>query len=681
MNISELSSHRGLTGDLTCPRCNTPLLPNATFCSSCGERLDKKKDLSSLLQEEQDITARYRITSLLRRRTCVNLYFALDNQQAGLGQQRMVAIRDIDIASLEGEARTLAIELVQQEYDLLRHSHLPFVMPVVDLRYSQGHLFTVAASAGGTGEGSIGQSTTVQHLYSLQDFLQSGQGLPAEQQTLKWIWQLCRALDGLHRHQIVVGELDPYTIILNDDNDQAEPALMISWLLPQLRGLLALSEASTTPMSYFSAPEALQGQAEPLSDIYSLGAILYLLLTGSPPGESILRTRKRLHAPNQLNSRISPHVNDCVMKALSIEPSERFQSAREMAEALYDPRFRFRRRLTTKLTQRENQPQDVPAAREGDVETVRIVPLSQKHLARWRASRSQNAPQEQVRQQSPALPELAQRGEIELEEQQQSPAQLPSTPLPADAGGEAQPHASVQRHEQELALGPQAPSEGEATYPPPHISQRVPRLTWKRRIAALLPAIRRRLLKKNRNAQTPVANRAERTSQSARAIARLRQLRHMILGRQQPAIMAAVIVESPLRVQPNQVFTLRLHIMGRDEPLPAPEAKTNDRLAGLSALHHGDATLIEVRSVLHQSYAYIVQQTTVTIPAAGYVAEVLIPIQLLSTAPGGRRDRLHLFFLDEQRRPLYERPFVLEISVSHLVKPGQEGHQVLTIPV
>ncbi|HKF35477.1 MAG TPA: zinc ribbon domain-containing protein, partial [Ktedonobacteraceae bacterium] len=174
MNISELSSHRGLTGDLTCPRCNTPLLPNATFCSSCGERLDKKKDLSSLLQEEQDITARYRITSLLRRRTCVNLYFALDNQQAGLGQQRMVAIRDIDIASLEGEARTLAIELVQQEYDLLRHLHLPFVMPVVDLRYSQGHLFTVAAFAGGTGEGSIGQYTAVQRLYSLQDFLQSG---------------------------------------------------------------------------------------------------------------------------------------------------------------------------------------------------------------------------------------------------------------------------------------------------------------------------------------------------------------------------------------------------------------------------------------------------------------------------------------------------------------------------
>src|SRR5260370_25646175 len=108
----------------------------------------------------------------------------------------------------------------------------------------------------------------------------------------------------------------------------------------------------------------------------------------------MLRTRKRLRAPNELNSRISLHVNDCVMKALSIEPSERFQSAREMAEALYNPRFRFRRRLTTKLTQRGNQPQDVPAAREGDVETPPTVPLPQKHLTSRQSCHSPNAPRD-----------------------------------------------------------------------------------------------------------------------------------------------------------------------------------------------------------------------------------------------------------------------------------------------
>src|SRR5260370_25767080 len=222
------------------------------------------------------------------------------------------------------------------------------------------------------------------------------------------------------------------------------------------------------------------------------------------------------------------------MKAVSIEPSERFQRAREMAEALYNPRFRFRfrRRLTTKLTQRGNQPQDVPAAREGDVETVRIVPLSQKHLARWQASRSQNAPQEQVRQQSPAPSGLAQQEEIEPEGQQQSPAQPPSTPLPVDASSEAQLEAPVEQREEELAFDTQAPSEGEATSPPPQISQSVPTPTWKRRITAMLPAIPLELLQKNRNTQTSASDPAESTSQKARVTAWLTQLQRTSLSRQ-----------------------------------------------------------------------------------------------------------------------------------------------------
>src|SRR5437870_6079310 len=132
MSISEAASHRGSSGDLCCPRCGKPFLPQAAFCSSCGERLDKKKALYTLLQNEQDITVRYRITSLVRRRPYVNLYFALDNQLSRRGQQRMVAIRDIDITSLNDEARVQAIKLVQQEYDSLRLWQIPYVLPMID---------------------------------------------------------------------------------------------------------------------------------------------------------------------------------------------------------------------------------------------------------------------------------------------------------------------------------------------------------------------------------------------------------------------------------------------------------------------------------------------------------------------------------------------------------------------
>ncbi len=630
MSISKAASHRGSSGDFCCPRCGTQLFPQATFCSSCGERLDKKKALSSLLQDEQDITNRYRITSLVRRRPNVNLYFALDNQQSRQGQQRMVAMRDIDINPLHDEARVEAIELAQQEYDLLRLWRLPHVMPVVDLRYFRGHLYIVsgypltASSTGTTGKSENTKASTgnVRRMYTLQDFLQSGQGLPSEQQALKWMGDLCHAVDGLHRHQIINGELDPYTIMLHENSGDAEPALMISWLPPQLQKLILPSHTLTTPKSNFSAPEALQGLAEPRSDIYSLGAILYLLLTGSLPDEASLRTRGRLRSPRELNGRISAHLNDCVMQALSIEPSKRFQSALEISEALFNPRYS--RPQTLKPGRRVNKVTHPLAATDEDVETIRIVPPSQKHVDRWRASRPQTTTQGQIphRPLTPRPTSQPQEVEaIQAEWQQQPVAPLQSLPVSAtptiDASIEAQsitPDEQVDKHE--------------------------------------------------------AAN------------SRFKQLQRLALGKQQRAIMAAALIESPMCVQPNQVFTLRIHILGRDEPkLPPGTQQEGDRLTWLSSLVHGDTLSIEVRVVLNQRYTYEVRQATVTIPAAGHVAEVTIPIQPLSSVPSGRRDRLHIFFFDQQRHPLYNKPFMAEVFVSHFVKRGHEGHHVLTIPL
>ena len=95
----------------------------------------------------------------------------------------------------------------------------------------------------------------------------------------------------------------------------------------------------------------------------------------------------------------------------------------------------------------------------------------------------------------------------------------------------------------------------------------------------------------------------------------------------------------------------------------------------------GEEVHIEVRSALYQNYAYIVQQADVTIPASGFVAEVTMPMKPLSSGPSGRRERLHIFFMDENRHPLYEKPFVLEVFISHLVQIGREGHNVLSIPL
>ena len=56
----------------------------------------------------------------------------------------MVAIRDIDITSLNDEARVQTIKLVQQEYDSLRLWQIPYVLPMIDLRYFKGHLYAIS---------------------------------------------------------------------------------------------------------------------------------------------------------------------------------------------------------------------------------------------------------------------------------------------------------------------------------------------------------------------------------------------------------------------------------------------------------------------------------------------------------------------------------------------------------
>ncbi|MGZ3624502.1 MAG: protein kinase domain-containing protein [Ktedonobacteraceae bacterium] len=639
MSISKAASFRDTSGDFCCPRCGTPLLPHAAFCSSCGERLDNNKSSSSLIHNEQDISTRYRISSLVRRRPYVTLYFALDNQQSRQGQQRMVAIRDIDLTSLNEEARMHAIKLVQQEYDALRIWQIPYVLPMIDLQYSKGHLYAISgyplahSSASSIGKNAhLHSSTTnVLRLYTLQDFLQSGHGLPSEQQAQKWMQNLCQALDGLHQHHIVVGELDPYTIILNENSVNAKPALMISWLSPQLQKRFRSSEASTRFWSYFSAPEALEGKAEPRSDIYSLGAVLYLLLSGSLPSERVLRSKGRLRSPHELNSRISLHISDCVMQALDNEPSKRFQSAQEMSKALSNPRYSRLRAI--KLSRRdvptaplqdvsENTPQDVPEdVPDDEAETIRIVPLSQEHLDRWRASGMQ-----------PSTSQPEKEENIQSTWQQQ-PASTPEQSLviaAASAETGIEKETASTQSTNGIVETQNIPSQDEA-------------------------------------------------AQSEATAGWLQRLQHFFLGQQQRSMFAAAIIESPLSVQPDQMFRLRIQIMGRDEPITPLENHDMDHSSGLGRLVNGDTFTIEVRAVLNQNFTFVVQRTTATIPATGYIAEILLPIKPYSNLPDGMRERLLISFLDKQHQPLYEKPFMVEIFVSQYVKRGREGYHVLTI--
>jgi hypothetical protein len=168
-----------------------------------------------------------------------------------------------------------------------------------------------------------------------------------------------------------------------------------------------------------------------------------------------------------------------------------------------------------------------------------------------------------------------------------------------------------------------------------------------------------------------------RTKEGGTAI--VARIQHAFLGEHN--ITAAALIEAPLRVQPGQHYVVRINLLGRDEPALPSGAQEEAPRAGLSALAQGELVHIEVHTALSQKDVSVVQQADVYIPRHNYMAEITLPMRPRSHEARGQRERVHIFFMDKLYRPLYEKPFVIELFISPLVKYGHEGYYGLPIPL
>jgi len=150
------------------------------------------------------------------------------------------------------------------------------------------------------------------------------------------------AVDFLHEHQIVHRDLKPTNILVSAD---LEPKILDFGLAQHLESdskrLTRPGEIMGTP-DYFSPEHTVPGSRfDRRSDIFSLGTILYELLTGSPPfhgetfGEQVRRIRQQDPTlPRRRNPEIPGDFQDVCLKALEKKPENRYASAREMADDL-----------------------------------------------------------------------------------------------------------------------------------------------------------------------------------------------------------------------------------------------------------------------------------------------------------------------------------------------------------
>jgi serine/threonine protein kinase len=172
---------------------------------------------------------------------------------------------------------------------------------------------------------------------TLRDYIQKRERLTVEEAG-SFLEQIASALQNAHDHDVVHRDVKPSNILLRPDGHAylADFGLARAKLEAHFQ---TLSGAMIGTPEYM-APEQSNGHYDHRSDIYSLGIILYQMLTGQVPftaDSPVAVTLKHIQStpipPHQLNENIPLSIENVILKALAKAPEERYQEANVFALA------------------------------------------------------------------------------------------------------------------------------------------------------------------------------------------------------------------------------------------------------------------------------------------------------------------------------------------------------------
>jgi serine/threonine-protein kinase len=277
-----------------------------------------KYSLMTILEPGETLD-HYRLDAMVARSGMSTLYKATD-----LRDGKSVAIK---IPHEEMEADPVLVERFKRERDIGLELDHPGVVKTFD--NGPGSRLYMAME---WVEGRL-----------LRSILNEERKLPIDR-AVNLTLQICDALDTMHKHGVVHRDLKPENVMVDD----ADRIKLIDFGIAKkedARRLTFVEVSKTLGTPDYISPEQVKGQrGDQRSDVYSLGAMLYEMLTGEPPytGSNPLAVmnERLLHDPKPvraLRKDVSPELEEILKRALAMEPRNRYQTASEMAWELEHP--------------------------------------------------------------------------------------------------------------------------------------------------------------------------------------------------------------------------------------------------------------------------------------------------------------------------------------------------------
>ena len=229
---------------------------------------------------------------------------------------------------------------------------------------------------------------------TLKQYMERRGGYLNWKESLHFAMQIAKALEHAHNQGIVHRDIKPHNVMILKNGSAKVTDFGIARIMSSQN---TLTREALGSVHYISPEQAKGGRVDNRSDLYSLGVVMYEMLTGRPPydGESpvavaLQHINGNAPMPSTLNPNIPGGLEQIIMRAMSADPAQRYASASAMLYDLEEFRKNPNILFYYGMTQQPRPVAQNPAAR----------PVQQPRSAAERAAAAgrPGQPRQQIRQ-------------------------------------------------------------------------------------------------------------------------------------------------------------------------------------------------------------------------------------------------------------------------------------------